>query len=256
MGCSLSGLGLGGFLQRASWGLRARTSSGTGRAAESGTGQAGRDDQALRPGRAPGRRSDGEHRDEHRAGDHLRVVALGGPSMMKRPRPPSATYAAIVAVAITCSTPSAAPEMISGSAYGQLDAREHLRARACPCPGRVARGRVDVLRPRRRCRTGSAGRRGCTSTISGGHDVRRSRPAGRRLSQQPRPGTSRPRVGRARAAPARLTTTKPARPVCPIQSPSGIAISAAISSASKRRSRGARGCGPGCRRSPSSGPGR
>ena len=41
---------------------------------------------------------------------------------------------------------------------------------------------------------------------------------------------SRPSVGMARQALARLTTSTAPRPVCPIRMPSGIAISAAMSS--------------------------
>ena len=44
--------------------------------------------------------------------------------------------------------------------------------------------------------------------------------------------TSSPRVGMARQALATLTTVTPPRPLCPIRMPSGIAMTAASSSAS------------------------
>ena len=65
---------------------------------------------------------------------------------------------------------------------------------------------------------------GMASTTSGSSQVRMEKP--RYTASR----VSRPSVGMARQALARLTTSTAPRPVCPIATPSGIPISAAISS--------------------------
>ena len=79
------------------------------------------------------------------------------PSMMKRPRPPAPTKAAMVAVATTCTAAVRTPAISSGAATGQLDPAEHLARRTCPCRGRRRAGRRAPRRRRRSALVTSGG---------------------------------------------------------------------------------------------------
>jgi hypothetical protein len=70
---------------------------------------------------------------------------MARPSMMYRPRPPSATYAAIVAVEITCSTELRIPPMISGRAFGSSTPSSTSRPRI-PIPRAASTTAGSTLR--------------------------------------------------------------------------------------------------------------
>ena len=124
---------------------------------------------------------------------------------------------------MTCSIAERRPEKISGSAHGTSTLREHLRCRACPSPwprrarpGRPLDPGVGAGQDRR---DGEHHQHD-----EAGHDDRRvARAAWPRATATTR--KSRPRLGSARTALARLTTTNAPWPVWPTQSPSGMAIS-------------------------------
>ncbi len=65
--------------------------------------------------------------------------------MMKRPRPPRATYAAMVAVEITCSVELRMPPMISGRALGSSTPSSTSRPRI-PMPRAASTTAGSTLR--------------------------------------------------------------------------------------------------------------